>query len=214
MDRQSENVDHRRKLSISNRIALLAAILPAIGAIIAATITIAPNLLKIASPPRSDRSLATAGTPSTWAVRHRPRTKKGSSQSPSGVPAGQGGGDAGQSRTTPIDTSAPTPVVQHPSSPPARTYSETTGGVTHTWTDYTDAGGTEGLEIRSVTTISITCRVQGLAVQDGNTWWYRIASSPWGGRFYASADAFYNNGRRSGSLINTPYFDASVPICP
>jgi hypothetical protein len=53
----------------------------------------------------------------------------------------------------------------------------------------------------------------GFRVADGNTWWYRIASGPWNGAFYVSADAFYNNGQTSGSLIGTPFVDPAVPDC-
>jgi hypothetical protein len=42
------------------------------------------------------------------------------------------------------------------------------------------------------------------AVADGNTWWYRIASSPGNNVHYASAAAFENNGQTSGSLIGMP----------
>lgn len=50
-------------------------------------------------------------------------------------------------------------------------YPETTGGVTHTWTDYQDAGGQQGPAIPSNETVQITCRLTGFAVKDGNTWW-------------------------------------------
>jgi hypothetical protein len=55
--------------------------------------------------------------------------------------------------------------------------------------------------------------VPGFRVADGDTWWYKVASSPWNGTYYASADAFYNNGQTSGSLVGTPFVDASVPNC-
>jgi uncharacterized protein YdeI (BOF family) len=90
---------------------------------------------------------------------------------------------------------------------------ETTGGVTNTWTNYTNAGGSQGPSISSRQTVMIACRLQGFAVADGNTWWYRISSSPWSNSYYASADAFYNNGATSGSLIGTPYYDPNLPIC-
>ena len=93
------------------------------------------------------------------------------------------------------------------------TYAETTGGVTHTWTNYLNAGGTQGASISSNTTVQITCKLTGFAVADGNTWWYQIASSPWSNAYYASADAFYNNGQTSGSLNGTPFVDPSVPTC-
>ena len=48
---------------------------------------------------------------------------------------------------------------------------------------------------------------------DGDTWWYQIGSSPWNNAYYVSADAFYNNGATSGSLIGTPFVDPIVPNC-
>ncbi len=95
-----------------------------------------------------------------------------------------------------------------------QTYSETVGGNANTWTDYSDAGGTQGPTIPAYQTVQVTCAVQGFRVADGNTWWYRIASSPWDNNFYASADAFYNNGQTSGSLLGTPFVDPNVPVCP
>ena len=83
----------------------------------------------------------------------------------------------------------------------------------HTWTNYADAGGTPGLEIASHETVQITCRVSGWKAPDGNTWWYEIASSPWDNNYWASADAFYNNGQTSGSLQGTPFYDPNVPVC-
>jgi hypothetical protein len=100
-----------------------------------------------------------------------------------------------------------------PPPPPASTWSETVGGVTHTWTNYTNAGGTQGPSIQTGQTVQVACKVQGFRVADGDTWWYRIASSPWNSAYYASADAFYNNGATSGSLIGTPFVDPNVPDC-
>jgi hypothetical protein len=116
----------------------------------------------------------------------------------SGPPSGETSGPSGS---------------EGPGPTPSPTYSETTGGVVHTWTNYTNAGGTEGPSIPSNDTIEIACRLPGFAVADGNTWWYRIASSPWNGAYYASADAFYNNGQASGSLIGTPFVDPAVASC-
>lgn len=95
-------------------------------------------------------------------------------------------------------------VVGHP---------ETAGGLAHTWTNYLNAGGTQGPSIQGGQTVQIACKVQGFRVADGNTWWYKIASSPWNGNYYVSADAFYNNGHTSGSLRGTPFVDNSVPNC-
>jgi hypothetical protein len=106
--------------------------------------------------------------------------------------------------TTPTTTTATTP---------AQTWNETVGGVTHTWTDYANAGGTEGPSIPTGQTVAVACAVQGFQVADGDTWWYRIASPPWSSAFYASADAFYNNGQTTGSLLGTPFVDPAVAQC-
>ena len=59
----------------------------------------------------------------------------------------------------------------------------------------------------------VLCRLKGLKVHDGNVWWYRIGGNPWDGRFYASADAFYNNGEMHGTLLGTAFVDRNVPLC-
>jgi hypothetical protein len=142
-----------------------------------------------------------------------------SSSNSGGTSAPSTGSSAGSATATtsaaPTTTSAPAAPTPVPAPPPAAaaTFIETTGGVTNTWTDYQDAGGTHGPSIPSNQTVQIACKVTGFAVVDGNTWWYRIASSPWGGAYYASADAFYNNGETSGSLHGTPFVDPAVPNC-
>ena len=90
---------------------------------------------------------------------------------------------------------------------------ETTGGQANTWSDYSDAGGTQGPTIGGGATVQVTCAVQGFKVADGNTWWYQIASPPWSNAYYVSADAFYNNGATSGPLKGTPFVDPKVPLC-
>lgn len=104
-------------------------------------------------------------------------------------------------------------VPSTPSPAPPSTFAETVGGLAHTWTNYANAGGTQGPSIAAYTTVQVACKVPGFKVADGNTWWYRIASSPWNGTFYASADAFYNDGRTSGSLSGTPFYDPRVLNC-
>lgn len=120
-------------------------------------------------------------------------------------------------RTVTRTSSAPKPVTSPKpiatQAPQQQTVAETTGGVTHTWTDYTSAGGTQGPSIQPQVTVQVSCRRTGFQVSDGNTWWYRIASSPWNNTYWASADAFYNNGATSGSLSGTPFYDPNVPNC-
>ena len=112
-----------------------------------------------------------------------------------------------------------TPTTSTTTTAAQTTYAERAGGVAHTWTDYQDAageedaGGTEGSSIAAQQTVQITCKTAGFQVADGNTWWYEIASSAWNNQYYASADAFYNNGQTSGSLQGTPFVDPAVPNC-
>ncbi len=107
--------------------------------------------------------------------------------------------------------SAPPPVTPPP--PSVATYAETAGGAANTWTNHTNAGGLQGPTIARGQTVQIACKLQGFRVADGNTWWYRIAQSPWNNAYYVSADAFYNNGQTSGSLLGTPFVDPAVRDC-
>jgi hypothetical protein len=143
----------------------------------------------------------------TPAVAGSPGVASGGGQ-PS--PPSSGGGSvstSGSSNPGGEGTTAAGPV-------PGGAIAETVGGVTNTWTDYADAGGGKGPSIENRQTVGVTCRVPGYAVADGNTWWYQIASSPWSNTYYASADAFYNDGATSGSLQGTPFYDPNVPVCP
>ena len=110
-----------------------------------------------------------------------------------------------------VVASATAVVMAQPAA--ATTYTETVGADTHTWTNYTNAGGTQGPTIPAFTSVQIACRLNGFQVADGNTWWYQIASSPWNSAYYASADPFYNNGATSGPLKGTPFVDMNVPVC-
>ena len=124
------------------------------------------------------------------------------------IPPSAGGSPA---PTSPTSTSPTSPTG--PSPTPGGGVAETVGGNANTWTNYTDAGGNQGLTIPAYTTVQIACKIQGFEVADGNTWWYRIESSPWNNQYYVSADAFYNNGQTSGSLVGTPWVDPTVPDC-
>lgn len=121
-------------------------------------------------------------------------------------------GEGCRENGTPVHCAEDSPP---PATDPASgiTYPETVGGDTETWTDYTNAGGLGGAVIRSGQTVEVSCVVRGFAVANGNPWWYRIASSPWNNSYYASADAFYNNGQTTGSLVGTPWVDEAVPPC-
>jgi len=96
---------------------------------------------------------------------------------------------------------------------PDETVTEVAGGPANSWSDYLTAQGEPGPGVPAYVPIQVSCAVVGFRVEDGNTWWYRIASSPWNDAFYATADAFYNNGQTSGSLIGTPFVDPAVRTC-
>jgi murein DD-endopeptidase MepM/ murein hydrolase activator NlpD len=119
-----------------------------------------------------------------------------------------------QNAAAPSATPQPGPTpTPDPTPAPPPTYAETVGGNANTWTNYSNAGGSQGPTIPSNNTVQIACKVTGFRVADGNTWWYRVAQSPWNNQYYVSADAFYNNGQTSGSLHGTPFVDGNVPNC-
>lgn len=168
------------------------------------------------------------GRGSGWINEHYINDGSGVNQPSPGISACQQA-PAGSPSPTPDPTPAPsnpTPGSSQPSAPaptgtttsayaptPAPAWSETVGGPSHTWTDYANAGGNEGPTIPTGQPVQIACKLPGFRVADGDTWWYRIASAPWNGEFYVSADAFYNNGQTSGSLHGTPYVDQAVADC-
>ena len=117
------------------------------------------------------------------------------------------------SATSPSVSSVSSSPPASPASPPSGPVKETSGSNTNTWSNYRNAGGTQGATLDPQQTVEVSCRIVGFRVDDGNTWWYRIHSRPWNDRFYASADAFYNNGSTSGQLKGTPFFDPAVPRC-
>ncbi len=130
-----------------------------------------------------------------------------------GGPAGNG-----PSSSSPAPTPAPSPTpTPEPEPAPMPTYAETPGrGGVATFTDYQDAGGSQGPRISEHETVQVTCRIEGFEPADHgipDNWWYKIASSPWNNAYYAYAEPFYNNGQTSGPLSGTPAVDTSVPVC-
>jgi len=95
---------------------------------------------------------------------------------------------------------------------PAPTWTETTGTPAHTWADPTQLTGAE-TPLGPRQSVQVLCRVRGYVVQDGDPWWYRLASAPYNGHYYATSDAFYNNGAVSGSVDTGVVVDEQVPVC-
>jgi hypothetical protein len=112
--------------------------------------------------------------------------------------------------TTPTAPPATTTTSAPASAPAPTTVAEITGSTADTFIDPVHESG-PGQTIGAQTTVQISCRETGMAVQDGNTWWYRVASPPWNNGYWVSADAFYNGVTPGGSLINTPFVDPNVP---
>jgi hypothetical protein len=177
-----------------------------------ATPTIVPPSTSPASAPSA---AASTPAPATGAQPPTSGTPSSGASTPTGFPSSGATTPPPSTGTAPPSTGNPPPGTGNP--PPATgsagTYTETVGGPTHTWTDYSDAGGSEGATIPTGQSVQVTCVVQGFKVADGNTNWYQIASSPWSNAYYASSDAFFNNGATSGSLDGTPYVDPNVPAC-
>ena len=93
-------------------------------------------------------------------------------------------------------SSAPTSTPSNPStSSSAPTHAETAGGVTHTWTNSSNAGGNEGPNIHVPPDGSD--RVCRPGFQGGGRQHVVVPDcfSPWNDCYYVSADAFYNNGQ-------------------
>ena len=152
-----------------------------------------------------------AGSSSSASSGSSPQSASSSPGSPTPSPSPSPPSPTPTPTATPIPS--PTPTLAPTPTPTPVTYAEKVGGVSHTWTNYANAGGSEGPSIAAYQTVQIACKMTGFAVTDGNTWWYRIAQSPWNNQYYVSADAFYNNGATSGSLHGTPFVDSAVPNC-
>jgi transcriptional regulator with XRE-family HTH domain len=95
---------------------------------------------------------------------------------------------------------------------PASTWTETTGTPAHTWANPVQLTGA-GTPLGPRQSVQVLCRVRGYVVEDGDPWWYRLASEPWNSRYYATSDAFYNNGATSGSVDTGVVVDEQVPVC-
>jgi hypothetical protein len=102
----------------------------------------------------------------------------------------------------------------HPgSATPARTWPETTFTRSKTFADYVNAGYPLGALLKPGQVVRVSCRVRGFKVTDGDTWWYRLASPPWNGKYYATSDVFYNSPKTTGNPINGIIVDRRVPVC-
>jgi hypothetical protein len=110
---------------------------------------------------------------------------------------------------------APTHTVSSATVAPAvgPTWTETAFSQSKTFADYVNAGYPLGAPLSPGQPVKVSCRVRGFVVQDGDPWWYRLASPPWNGHYYATSDVFYNTPNTSGNPINGVVVDKRVPVC-
>jgi hypothetical protein len=94
-----------------------------------------------------------------------------------------------------------------------KTWTETPYTESKTFANFVNAGYPLGRALSPEQAVQVSCRVRGLAVKDGDPWWYRLASSPWNGHYYATSDDFYNTPNTSGNPINGVTVDTRVPTC-
>jgi hypothetical protein len=113
--------------------------------------------------------------------------------------------------------SAANPVSPRPASgattPSGTTWTETTYAQAKTFADFVNAGDPLGAPLSPGQAVTVSCRVHGFKVKDGDTWWYRLASPPWNGNYYATSDVFYNTPNTSGNPINGIMVDSTVKLC-
>lgn len=131
------------------------------------------------------------------------RSSSASNPSAHGTPATAGSATTASSPTTSI---AVTPA-------PGGTWTETAFTRSKTFADYVNAGYPLGAPLSPGQAVKVSCRVRGFAVEDRDPWWYRLASPPWNGQYYATSDVFYNTPNTSGNPINGITVDTRVRIC-
>lgn len=123
---------------------------------------------------------------------------------------------ASASAAATVSSSTSSPASTPPTSASAsagKTWTETTFSGSKTFANFVDAGNPQGVALSPGQAVQVFCRVEGFAVADGDKWWYRIAPSPWNGRYYASADNFYNTPKPTGKPDNGVIVDKRVSLC-
>jgi hypothetical protein len=93
------------------------------------------------------------------------------------------------------------------------TWKETAFTQSRTFGDFVNAGYPLGPTLNPGQAVQVSCRVRGFVVKDGDPWWYRLASPPWDGLYYATSDVFYNTPDASGNPINGVVVDTRVRVC-
>jgi hypothetical protein len=132
-----------------------------------------------------------------------PGASKLSSPSPASPARGASTNATSATPTAPVTTTSPS----------GPTWTETTFSGSETFADFVNAGEPLGRSLAPAQGVQVSCRVKGFKVQDGDNWWYRLAASPWDGKYYASSDNFYNTPKPTGNPVNGVFYDERVPVC-
>jgi len=147
-------------------------------------------------------STVTAGTPTAAATPPRPATTQAPSTPQTPAPASARPPAQTANATTAAASTRPPAATTSPKPSPA-TYTLRTGSTGSPTFSSPHMVGPNTPRIGVGVAVQISCRVQGDAVADGDTWWYLITSSSWAGR-YAPADNFDTGGT---------FVDTHVPLC-
>jgi hypothetical protein len=97
--------------------------------------------------------------------------------------------------------------------PPGRTYTEMTGEFgAPTFTDPRHPAVT-GVRIQPYETVQVACKVYAPTIPSASPdgYWYRIATAPWNGRYYAVANTFMNGDKIGAPATHNT--DFAVPNC-
>jgi hypothetical protein len=115
--------------------------------------------------------------------------------------------------TAPATTAAPT-TAPPPTAPPGPTRTERQGSLgADTFLDPANASS-KGPRVEAWAYVEVACKVHAPQIESANPdgYWYRLASAPWNGLYYAVANTFWNSDV-PGQPPYDSYTDWAVPDC-
>lgn len=121
--------------------------------------------------------------------------------------------------TTPITSSTPVPSSSSPSPRPTGTHASSAPRTEREWrtgaNTFSDPDNASGMgpKIAPGAYVLVSCKLYDPSIVSTNPggYWYRIASSPWGNRYYAVANTFLNGDPWAGPYTHPT--DLTVPNC-
>ena len=98
-----------------------------------------------------------------------------------------------------------------PPPPPTWREQETPNHPVNTFTNYHNASGM-GTPVAAGQWVDVACRVYDPTIASSNPdgWWYRIHSSPWNDRYFATANTFMNGDPYGGPYTHNTDFNVAV----